>query len=215
METVLLHSCCAPCSAAILEWMLAHDIRPVVYYYNPNIFPRDEYEKRKAEITRHCERLGVEVVDGDWDHKEWLASVRGLEHEPERGERCSVCFTVRLKGAAKYAHERGIRRFTTTLAASRWKSLDQVAAAGRLAASEYEDIEYWDNNWRKGGLQDRRNALLKEFAFYNQTWCGCEFSYRDTKIREAKKKAEQEAAEKAARESAEKLIPTGAEKAAL
>lgn len=198
METVLLHSCCAPCSAAILEWMLAHDIRPVVYYYNPNIFPRDEYEKRKAEITRHCERLGVEVVDGDWDHKEWLASVRGLEHEPERGERCSVCFTVRLKGAAKYAHERGIRRFTTTLAASRWKSLDQVAAAGRLAASEYEDVEYWDNNWRKGGLQDRRNALLKEFAFYNQTWCGCEFSYRDTKIREAKKKAEQEAAEKAA-----------------
>ena len=68
METVILHSCCAPCSAAVLEWMLAHDIRPIVFYFNPNIFPQAEYEKRKAELTVHCQRLGVEVVDGDWDH---------------------------------------------------------------------------------------------------------------------------------------------------
>ena len=72
METVILHSCCAPCSAAVLEWMLDHDIRPVVFYFNPNIFPQAEYEKRKNELTAHCQKLGVEVVDGDWDHNAWL-----------------------------------------------------------------------------------------------------------------------------------------------
>lgn len=123
METVILHSCCAPCSAAVLEWMLAHDIRPIVFYFNPNIFPQAEYEKRKAELTVHCQRLGVEVVDGDWDHNTWLEAVKGLENEPERGRRCSVCFSVRLRATAKLAHDRGIARFTTTLASSRWKNL--------------------------------------------------------------------------------------------
>ena len=110
METVILHSCCAPCSAAVLEWMLAHDIRPIVFYFNPNIFPQAEYEKRKAELTVHCQRLGVEVVDGDWDHNTWLEAVKGLENEPERGRRCSVCFSVRLRATAKLAHDRGIAR---------------------------------------------------------------------------------------------------------
>ena len=183
METVLLHSCCAPCSAAVLEWMLNHDIRPVVFYFNPNIFPREEYEKRKEELNRHCAQLGVEVIDGDWDHSAWLDGVKGLEDEPERGKRCSVCFLMRLQAAARLAHERGIRRFTTTLASSRWKSIEQVTAAGQMAAAQYDDVEYWDKNWRKDGLQDRRNALLKLHGFYNQTWCGCEFSYRDTQKR--------------------------------
>lgn len=193
METVLLHSCCAPCSAAVLEWMLNHDIRPVVFYFNPNIFPREEYEKRKEELNRHCAQLGVEVIDGDWDHSAWLGGVKGLEDEPERGKRCSVCFLMRLQAAARLAHERGIRRFTTTLASSRWKSIEQVTAAGQMAAAQYDDVEYWDKNWRKDGLQDRRNALLKLHGFYNQTWCGCEFSYRD-----AQKRAEAIAARLAA-----------------
>ena len=95
METVLLHSCCAPCSAAIIEWMLKNDITPVVYYYNPNIFPRDEYEKRKGEITRYCEKLGIRVIDGDWEHDLWRERVRGLELEPERGARCQCCFDLK------------------------------------------------------------------------------------------------------------------------
>ena len=130
METVLLHSCCAPCSAAVLEWMLAHDIRPVVFYFNPNIFPQAEYEKRKAELTRHCEKLGVEVIDGDWDHETWLENVKGLENEPERGRRCEVCFTVRLRAAAKIAHERGIARF-----ADRVVPMDECAAMVALDIS--------------------------------------------------------------------------------
>ena len=103
MEKVLLHACCAPCSSAIVEWMLAHDYQPTIYYFNPNIFPREEYEIRKAESKRHAESLGITWIDDDWDHEGWLACVRGLEGEPERGNRCLRCFEVRLTAAARKA----------------------------------------------------------------------------------------------------------------
>ena len=90
MENVLLHSCCAPCSAAIVEWMLAQDIRPTLYYFNPNIFPQEEYEIRKSECSRYAQKLGLEIIDGDYDHTAWLSDVAGLEDEPERGNVCSV-----------------------------------------------------------------------------------------------------------------------------
>ena len=92
MENVLLHSCCAPCSAAIVEWMLAQDIRPTLYYFNPNIFPQEEYEIRKSECSRYAQKLGLEIIDGDYDHTAWLSDVAGLEDEPERGKRCLQCF---------------------------------------------------------------------------------------------------------------------------
>lgn len=187
MEKVLLHSCCAPCSAAIIEWMLAHDMRPTVFYFNPNIYPLDEYVKRKNELSHHCERLGLEVIDGDWDHAAWVAATSGLEHEPERGARCQVCFNLRLEAAAAKCAELGLTRFTTTLASSRWKSLEQVNAAGNLAASRHPGVTFWEKNWRKDGLQDRRGVLLKEFGFYNQHWCGCEYSWRDTLVRDLEK----------------------------
>ena len=121
MENVLLHSCCAPCSAAIVEWMLAQDIRPTLYYFNPNIFPQEEYEIRKSECSRYAQKLGLEIIDGDYDHTAWLSDVAGLEDEPERGKRCLQCFKIRLLATAKLADERGFRLFTTTLASSRWR----------------------------------------------------------------------------------------------
>ena len=92
MENVLLHSCCAPCSAAIVEWMLAQDIRPTLYYFNPNIFPQEEYEIRKSECSRYAQKLGLEIIDGDYDHTAWLSDVAGLEDEPERGKRLSFVY---------------------------------------------------------------------------------------------------------------------------
>lgn len=83
MENVLLHSCCAPCSAAIVEWMLAQDIRPTLYYFNPNIFPQEEYEIRKSECSRYAQKLGLEIIDGDYDHTAWLSDVAGLEDVSE------------------------------------------------------------------------------------------------------------------------------------
>jgi len=186
-ERVLLHTCCAPCSSAIVEWMLQHGIEPVLYYCNPNIFPREEYVRRKEECTRFAASQGLAVVDADYDHAAWLAGVRGLEAEPERGGRCRQCFRLRLTSTARYAAEQGFRVFATTLASSRWKSLEQVNAAGRAAAEAFPGVAFWEQNWRKGGLQERRNELLRHYAFYNQSYCGCEFSMRPAEVPSRKK----------------------------
>ena len=200
---VLLHACCAPCSSAIVEWLVANGVRPTIFYYNPNIWPREEYEIRKRESKRHAESLGIRWIDGDYVHEEWRQGVcfRGtrneeggtreeaydVETEPERGRRCEACFTLRLTATARKAQELGIKYFATTLASSRWKSLEQIERAGRRAeqivnskctAEPTPLCSFWAQNWRKGGLQERRNELLKEYGFYNQQYCGCEFSAR-------------------------------------
>ena len=177
-ERVLLHACCAPCSSAIVEWLLAHGVEPVIFYFNPNIYPREEYEIRKNESKRHADSLGLKWIDGDYDHQSWLGCVYGLEGEPERGHRCEQCFTLRLTAAAKMAKELDIKYFATTLASSRWKSLEQIERAGYAAEQQVEGVAFWAQNWRKGGLYERRNQLLKEYQFHNQQYCGCEFSMR-------------------------------------
>ena len=174
--TVLLHTCCAPCSSAIIEALLQNGITPIIYYCTPNIYPREDYEIRKNECTRYAQALGLEIVDADYDHENWLTEMKGLENEPERGGRCLKCFKLRLLRTAQYARERGIKVITTTLASSRWKSLDQINEAGLWACGNEETPVWWDQNWRKGGLQERRNQILKEYDFYNQRYCGCEFS---------------------------------------
>ena len=202
--TVLLHTCCAPCSSAIIEAMVQNGITPVIYYCNPNIYPREEYEIRKNECTRYAQSLGLEIVDADYDHENWLEAVKGLEGEPERGGRCLKCFKLRLLRTAQYARERGIKVITTTLASSRWKSLDQINEAGQWACQTVssgnpgrfpdkepesgslsgdcqentDEVIWWDRNWRKGGLQERRLQIIREYDFYNQLYCGCEFSMR-------------------------------------
>ncbi len=193
MEKVLLHSCCAPCSAAILEWLLQNGYAPTIFFFNPNIFPEEEYLRRKEEIVRYASELGVPIVDEDaagapsdicdasarWEsrHVNWLAQTTGLENEPERGARCLNCFRYRLEVSAKYAAEHGFPLFTTTLASSRWKDLNQINRAGAEAeAAVGGQTKFWDRNWRKGGLYERRNLLAKQF--YNQQYCGCEFSMR-------------------------------------
>ena len=178
LREVMLHACCAPCSSAIVEWMLDHDIRPTIFYYNPNIYPLAEYETRKNESKRHAESLGLRWIDGDYDHARWLDAVKGLEGEPERGARCLRCFRLRLVATAQEARREGLQWFTTTLASSRWKSIEQITCAGLAAQEAVEGTSFWAQNWRKGGLSDRRNQLLKEYAFYNQQYCGCEFSMR-------------------------------------
>ena len=156
--------------------MVANGIRPTIYYYNPNIYPLEEYETRKAEAKRFVTSQGLSFVDADYDYDGWKEGVCGLENEPERGKRCLQCFKMRLLQTARYALEHGFTTFTTTLASSRWKSLEQINEAGRWASEQVEGVTFWEQNWRKGGLQERRNQLLKEYGFYNQQYCGCEFS---------------------------------------
>jgi Uncharacterized protein conserved in bacteria len=177
---ILLHTCCAPCSSAIIEWLLNNDICPVIFYYNPNIYPEEEYLIRKRECTRYALSKGVEIIDGDYDHRLWLQYVAGFENEPERGIRCMLCFRMRLLSSAHLANRMNINRFATTLGSSRWKDLEQISFAGNWAASQFENMEFWNKNWRKDGLSERRSILIKENGFYNQQYCGCEFSMKSS-----------------------------------
>ena len=300
-DRILLHCCCAPCSTAIIEWMVSQGLRPGIFFSNSNIVPFNEYTVRRDELRRYAAAHGLETIDDEYDHSAWLAFVRQLEtrpksgasmvaepcrttssvtdvasdaaarpvaelveaHQqaeapqpfpvtelvevsgstsftvepyhpteppiriadmPERGPRCLECFKFRLLRAARYASTHGYRLLTTTLASSRWKDLSQVDAAGRWACEtvngssapisldsvprvadissidtesssegyiptadpllsvaplpESTEVLWWNQNWRRGGLQERRNALIKEWSMYNQTFCGCEFSER-------------------------------------
>lgn len=177
-DRLLLHTCCAPCSSAIIECLLNHRIRPTIYYCNPNIYPTEEYRIRKEECSRYALSLGLDIIDADYDHEAWLHAIKGMEQEPERGGRCLKCFRMRLTDTARYAHLHGFNVITTTLASSRWKSLEQINQAGEEAVSGYPDVTWWGQNWRKGGLSERRIAIIKEYGFYNQQYCGCEFSMR-------------------------------------
>ena len=178
LEKVLLHSCCAPCSAPIMEWMMNNSIMPTLFFFNPNIYPSEEYLKRKEECVRYVARKGIGFIDGDCTHEAWLEHVAGLEDQPERGRRCIKCFEVRLEATARLASAEGFTVFTTTLAGSRWKDFGQIVEAGTRAASQACEVRFWDKDWKRGGLTERRKILLGENGFYNQQYCGCEFSMR-------------------------------------
>lgn len=182
-ERILLHACCAPCSSAIVECLINQGYRPVVFYSNSNIYPLPEYEIRLNECVRYARLMGLDIVNDSYDHDEWRGIAAGLEHEPERGERCIRCFRFRLERAARYAHEHGFDVLTTTLASSRWKDLSQVNAAGEYACGLFPGVNWWGMNWRKGGLQERRNEIIRERGFYNQLYCGCEFSLAGRGVR--------------------------------
>jgi predicted adenine nucleotide alpha hydrolase (AANH) superfamily ATPase len=177
-KLILLHTCCAPCSAAIIEWLQNKGFNMTLFFFNPNIYPQEEYNKRKNELQTYAQSLHIPFIDGDYDHARWLESIAGLENEPERGKRCLQCFKIRLKATAQLAHEQGFSLIATTLASSRWKSLEQIAEAGHWAAEQFPGVRFWEKNWRKDGLSERRRILLMENGFYNQLYCGCEFGRR-------------------------------------
>ena len=179
-SSLLLHSCCAPCAGEIMEAVAASEIKTTVYFYNPNIHPLQEYELRKEENKRYCQKLGFTFIDADYDKDNWFKRIKGLENEPERGERCTKCFDMRFERSALYAHENNFSLFATTLGISRWKDLDQVNNSGLRAADRYSDLNFWDFNWRKAGGSPRMIEISKREEFYQQEYCGCVYSLRDT-----------------------------------
>jgi predicted adenine nucleotide alpha hydrolase (AANH) superfamily ATPase len=179
---VLLHSCCAPCSGEVMEAIAASGISYSIYFYNPNIHPREEYELRKSENIRFAEKHGIPFVDADYDTDRWFERVRGMEWEPERGIRCSACFDMRFERTALYAHENHFPVITSCLGISRWKNMDQINASGVKAASRYPGMTYWTINWRKKGGMDRMLEISKAEHFYQQEYCGCVYSLRDTNL---------------------------------
>jgi len=177
---VLLHSCCAPCSGEVMEAIRASGIEFTIYFYNPNIHPRDEYELRKSENIRFAEKHGIPFIDADYDSDNWFARAKGMEWEPERGARCTMCFDMRFERTALYAHEHGFPVITSCLGISRWKNMEQINSSGERAAAHYPGLHYWTFNWRKQGGAARMLEISKEERFYMQEYCGCIYSLRDT-----------------------------------
>lgn len=177
---ILLHSCCAPCASPVMDDIRAAGIDFTVLFYNPNIHPLTEYTLRKEENIRYARKLGVPFVDLDYDKDNWFTRVQGLEDAPERGERCTACFDMRFERSALYAAEHGFSVFSSTLGISRWKDMNQINACGVRAASRYVGMHYWDYNWRKAGGSQRMIENAKREQFYQQEYCGCVYSLRDT-----------------------------------
>jgi predicted adenine nucleotide alpha hydrolase (AANH) superfamily ATPase len=172
--TLLLHSCCAPCSSACLE-RIKDKLDTTVYYYNPNMDTEEEFTLRAKEQQRLCESLGVKVVLEKYQESEFLDTVCGLETEREGGKRCEKCFYLRLKKTAEYAKEKGFDYFTTTLTVSPLKNAEMINRIGESIGKEV-GVKYLPSDFKKGGGYLRSIGLSKEHNLYRQNYCGCKYS---------------------------------------
>lgn len=177
---LLLHSCCAPCSGEVMEALIFSKIDFSIFFYNPNIHPLKEYVLRKEENIRFAEKHNIPFIDADYDKDNWFARAKGMENEPERGIRCTMCFDMRFERTALYAYENGFDIISSSLGISRWKDMNQINESGIKSASAYPGIEYWTYNWRKNNGSKRMLEISKEESFYQQEYCGCAYSLRDT-----------------------------------
>ncbi|MDE6224236.1 MAG: epoxyqueuosine reductase QueH [Alphaproteobacteria bacterium] len=177
---ILVLVCCAPCCCGVVEFLAKSKINATLFFYNPNIFPKQEYEHRKSEVLRIANLYNIPFIDTDYIPEEYLKATNGLETCPERGKRCDSCFSLRLTKTAIFARDNGFDYFTSTLAVSRWKSLEQVNRIGK-SVSNMIHIPYLDINWRKQGLQERTREIIKENNIYEQDYCGCPYSIRSKK----------------------------------
>lgn len=178
VPTLLLHSCCAPCSSYVIEY-LSKFFAITVYYYNPNIDTDEEYKKRAAEQIRLIESMPfknkVEYVIADYYPNEFYNKVKGLEREPEGGARCKECFYLRLENTAEYAKSHSFDYFTTTLTISPLKNSQLINEIGKGIAEKY-DVKYLFSDFKKKSGYLRACQLSEKYGLYRQNFCGCVFS---------------------------------------
>ena len=183
---ILLHSCCGSCSTAVIE-KLAPDFNITVFFYNPCITDRDEYEKRKENQKKLINVLNrnrknreefIDFVEGDYEVADYFERIRGLENLPEGGERCTVCFEQRLEKTAEYAAKTGFSIFATTLTVSPHKDYRLISDIGGRFAEKY-NLRFLDRDFKKKAGFQRSVQLSKEYGLYRQDYCGCQFSKRD------------------------------------
>lgn len=178
---LLLHSCCAPCSSYVLEY-LSDYFEITVFYYNPNIFPESEYTKRVLEQQTLINEMRVtnlvSFLAGRYDRERFFEMAKGMEHMREGGERCFRCYELRLEEAAKIAKDGGFDYFTTTLSISPMKNAEKLNEIGNELSKKY-GVSYLHSDFKKKNGYKRSIELSKEFGLYRQDYCGCEFSFRD------------------------------------
>jgi len=173
-EKLLLHVCCAPCSIYVINQLLdKFDL--MVYFFNPNIFPEEEYIQRQSEIKKFCQSVRISFYEEDYEPHLWLNFINGYENEPEKGFRCDLCFLFRLGKAAEFAKANDFDWFGTTLTMGRQKNSLQVLNAGRKAENKYR-IKFWDQDFKKNCGVQVSDWLANKLGLYKQDYCGCVFS---------------------------------------
>src|SRR3989339_1141903 len=175
MQKLLLHTCCAPCSIAIID-ELKSQFDLSVLFYNPNIFLPEEYDKRKAEVIKVCQEWNVLMIDQDREAELWHEKVAvGLENALEGSERCALCFRFRMAKAAEYAAKNGFQYFSTSLTSGRNKPAEVINPIGHEFA-RYYNIKFYDVDWKRGGRQEKAKEMIDKRSIYRQSYCGCENS---------------------------------------
>lgn len=179
--SLLLHSCCGPCSSYVLE-VLSQYFNVTLLYYNPNIYPQSEYEKRLAEQIKIIENMPVKnpvkLMPCGYDEQEFLSAAKGFESEREGGSRCERCFRLRMEKTAALAKENGFQFFTTTLSVSPHKNAPLLNKIGEELEEKY-DVKYLYADFKKKEGYKRSIILSKEYDLYRQDYCGCRFSLRE------------------------------------
>jgi hypothetical protein len=174
-NNVLVHACCAICSAYPIEKLREIGYNPVLYFFNPNIFPPEEFERRLGELIRYCEKKEVELIVDKQDSSDWYNAIAGLENEPERGKRCRRCFEYRLLFTALKTMQLDYKYFTTTLTVSPHKQSKVIFEVAYELAKKYE-LTFLDIDFKKQDGFLKTMKIAKEENFYRQNYCGCEFS---------------------------------------
>ncbi len=178
MKKILIHVCCAPCGGQVIkeiENIVGTGLDLFVLFFNPNIYPQEEYELRKAEVKRYCDKLKIEFIEGQYNHQAWLDNVKGYETEKEGGKRCELCFTYRLQELAQIASEKDCDAIATTLTISPHKPAELINEIGKEMAEMY-GLEFISEIWRKNEGYKKSCEISKKEDFHRQTYCGCEFS---------------------------------------
>ncbi len=177
MKKIILHACCAPCASYPIKKLIEDNYRLVVFFYNPNIYPKEEYLIRKNELENYCKKINIDFFEGAWEPEVYFEKVKGMELLGEKSLRCSACFNLRLEETAKFAIKNNIDSFTTTLSVSPHKNSEQIFKEGRLIAQKY-GINFLEYNFKKSDGFKISRQIARENNMYSQIYCGCKFSIR-------------------------------------
>lgn len=177
MKKIILHACCAPCASYPIKKLLEDNYRCVVFFYNPNIYPKKEYEIRRDELKKYCSTLGIEFFEEEYAEADFLEIAKGLEQEKEKGRRCEKCFYLRLLKTAEFARKTGVDCFTTTLSVSPHKVSSMIFKQAKKAADE-AGVQFVEYDFKKQDGFKISRQIARENNMYAQSYCGCRYSIR-------------------------------------
>lgn len=172
---IFLHICCAPCATEVIERLRKEEYEICGFFYNPNIYPKEEYERRLDAIKKLASRIELQFITGPYNTEDWNKQIQGLENEPESGERCKICYRMRLDYAAEVAKAREYKIFTTTLTISPHKPTSIINSIGKEVGERHR-IEFLSFDFKKQNGFNHSVLLSTKYELYRQSYCGCKYS---------------------------------------